>query len=174
MVLVALLAGAAAGCAERLDERFAVQAEESRYFVRERGGAFSALLPCSPRFSRRKLERRSAPMIHASCEVDGQVVSLSYRALEAAPASAEQLYDDVTQELEVWRDDARTTAAPAVVAGRPARYVAFDAIDGGRTDAAVWFVWVEEQRTLYQIMVVGTGGRRLGERVLRSLQVPSL
>ena len=164
------------GCAEPVRERFTVQREGDLYFVREKQGWFSALFPCPPTFSRVHVGTRKVRMIHGACDADGQAYSLTFgRFLELAQgaSSIDQIYEAAARELETWREGQRTSMSLVMLAGRPARYLSFAGIDGAAMNAHVWFLWAPEQQALYQVMVVGAAGRAQGERLARSLLVPS-
>lgn len=173
--VVVALALAAPGCREA-PARFTVQVEGERFFVREAKGAFSALLPCKP--EPRPPVRGGEPL-QVACDREGQRLSITVLpqgalddpTFEAPPLA--KIYETAMRQLEAWRGAARSDSQVRTVAGRSAQYVVFSGLDGATTSAHVWLVWVEEQRTLYQLMVVGDGGPGPGEALARTLLVPS-
>lgn len=174
----ALLCGATllAACSDSLSDRFSVQQEGEGYFVREKRGWFSAIYPCKPSFSKVVFGASQVRMIHSACDSEGQAFSITFGRFmvpELAEPSAEQVYEAAVRGLESWRQAPRSQASLATVAGRPARYLTFSGIDGAAVNAHIWFLWAEEQRAIYQVMAVGTAGPTEGERLARSLVVPS-
>lgn len=172
------IAVAGPGCREA-PARFTVQQEGEHYFVREAGGAFSVLLPCRPEPSAAPAPGGVLAPIQLACDRQGQrlsVTRLPHATLEDPsfePAPLAKIYETAMRQLEGWRGAARSDSSVRRVAGRPAQYVAFAQLDGAATAAHVWLVWVEEQRALYQVMVVGDGGPAPGEALARTLLVPS-
>lgn len=172
------VAVAVAGCRET-PGRFTVQAEGERFFVREARGAFSLLWPCRPEVSEPPARAGELAPVQLACDRAGQRLSLTVLphavvgdpSFEAPPLA--KLYETAMQQLEGWRGAARSASAVQRVAGRPAQYVAFSQLDGAATTAHVWLLWVEEQRSLYQLMTVGDGGSAPGEALARTLVVPS-
>lgn len=173
-----VLALAGAGCKEA-PALFTVQEEGERFFVREAGGAFSALLPCRPEPSPVRARGSAAAPLQVACDREGQRLSITMLrhaalddpAFEAPPLA--KIYEAAMRDLEGWRGAARGVSSVQKVAGRSAQYVAFSQLDGAATSAHVWLLWVEEQRTLYQVMVVGDAGPGAGEALARTLLVPS-
>lgn len=163
----------ATGCRET-PARFTVQAEGERFFVRAVTGGFSVLLPCKPEPAARG---GSGQPLQIACDREGQRISLTVLPHAASPAldspPLSKIYEAAMQELEAWRGASRSDSSVRKVAGRNAQYVVFSQIDGAAASAHVWLVWVEEQRALYQLMVVGDGGPALGEALARTLLVPS-
>lgn len=162
----------ATGCREA-PARITVQVEGERFFVREVTGGFSALLPCKPEPPARG---GSSQPLQIACDRDGQRISLTVLPHPASASDSPPLakiYEAAMQELEAWRGASRSDSSVRKVAGRNAQYVMFSQIDGAATSAYVWLVWVEEQRALYQLMVVGDGGPAPGEALARTLLVPS-
>jgi hypothetical protein len=182
--VIALLAVLAplglAGCSETpVSERFTVQAEGDRYFVRERRGWFSAMLPCKPELSQASFGSDKIRMMVAGCNHEGDVFTITFGRFKvpagAAP-SVDQIYDQMVRGMEA------RVSGPAgslvkidqvSLAGRSARHITYENVAGSGATAHVWLLWAEEQQAIYNIMQLGSRSPLEGQRIVRSMLVPS-
>lgn len=161
-----------------------MQREGERFFVRERRGWFSAMFPCQPAFSRVSFGTDKVRMLLATCKVDDAVFSITFGRFKvpagAVVPSVEQIYDLAIRGLDGWASrspaGAKQKLEETTLAGRSARYLSYRGADGGgngNTATHLWLLWAEEQQAIYQIMVVGESGLAEGQRLARSMLVPS-
>jgi hypothetical protein len=173
------LAAALVGCSEPVSERFTVQAEGERYFLRERRGWFSAMFPCKPEFAKAKLATDKIRMVVAACVVDGETFSITFgrfKVSAAESASLDRIYDQVINSMGNQVPGAaagRVKIESITVAGRPARYVSYQNVANTGASAHIWILWAEEQQAIYQILQIGDQSPAAGQRIIRSMQVPS-
>lgn len=176
----AMAAALLAGCEESAAERFAVQADGDRFFVRERRGWFSAMLPCKPELTKVEMGTDKIRMQVASCMVDGETYTITFGRFKI-PAGAQLSMDQIYERAARGMDGVSARVVPGgrlkmeevTVAGRPARYLSYQNIDGKSSSAHVWILWAEEQQSIYQIMQIGSRVPTEGLRIARSMLVPS-
>jgi hypothetical protein len=176
--LVALVLGVAAGCSEPVSERFSVQKDGERYFVREKRGWFSALFPCEPKFSAVEFGSDKIKMVLANCQILDEVFSITFGRFKLPPgmaASGDQIYELAARGMDGWANrssSSRVKMDVVTLAGRSGRYFSYQG-DTGAATAHVWVLWAEEQQAIYQVMLVGKRGPTDGLRLARSMLVPS-
>lgn len=179
MAVTCGVVGGLGGCSEPVSERFTVQAEGERYFLRERRGWFSAMFPCKPEFAKAKLATDKIRMVVAACALDGETFSITFgrfKVSAAESASLERIYDQVVNSMGNQVPGAaagRVKIEATTVAGRPARFVSYQNVANTGASAHVWILWAEEQQAIYQILQIGDASPAAGQRIIRSLQVPS-
>jgi hypothetical protein len=168
----------AVACSQSASDRFSVDVEGDRFFVREKKGWFSMLFPCRPSFSSVALGDDQLRLIHAACTVDSAAYSITFgrfKVPDGAAASLDQIYSlaergmNQSSSLPV---GAKMTIAEATIADRPARRLTYSGVPGGLAVTS-WILWAEEQQAIYQVMVIGNDDLARGERIIRSMLVPS-
>lgn len=157
-----------------------MQREGDRYFVRERRGWFSAMFPCKPEFSRVPFGTDKVRMILATCKLEEEVFSITFGRFKlpagTVSPSVDQIYGLATRGMDGWASRAaggKLKLEETTIAGRSARYLSYQGVDAAGAAAHVWLLWAEEQQAIYQIMVVGKNGLADGQRMARTMLVPS-
>lgn len=161
-------------------ERFSVQVDGDRFFVRERRGWFSVMLPCKPTFDQADFGSDKIRMQVASCTADGEAFSITFgrfRLPKGASLSMDQIYERAARGVTAQGGrviaGGRLKMEEVNLAGRPARYLSYQNVDGNAASAHIWILWAEEQQAIYQIMQVGSRVPTEGLRIARSMLVPS-
>lgn len=168
-----------ASCSEPVSERFSVQKDGERYFVREKRGWFSAMFPCEPRFSNIEFGSDKIKMIVGNCRILDEAFSITFgrfKLPQGLAASGDQIYELTTRTMDNWASRSATSRIKmdvVTLAGRSGRYFSYQGSGSGSQTSHVWVLWAEEQQAIYQVMHVGTRGPTEGLRLARSMLVPS-
>lgn len=178
-LLIGLSLASSAGCSESVDERFTVQEEGDRFFVREKRGWFSTMFPCRPRFSGVAVGTDKVRMVLATCQLGEEVFSITFGRFKLPPGTVspttDQIYELAGRGMDGWayrNETSRIQMDVVPLAGRSGRYFSFKNVPGG-ADAHVWVLWAEEQQAIYQLMLIGKRGPGEGQRMVRAMLVPS-
>lgn len=179
-LLTAATSLTAGACSETpVSERITVQAEGDRYFVRERRGWFSAMLPCKPQLSQATFGRDKIRMMVAGCTYEGDVFTITFGRFKVPAGEAvsvERIYDQFARvvDAQVSRSSgSRVQIDQVSLAGRAARHMTYENVAGTSTTIHVWLLWAEEQQAIYNIMQLGSRSPLEGQRIARSMLVPS-
>lgn len=170
---------AASGCSEPVSDRFSVQKDGERYFVREKRGWFSAMFPCQPKFSNIELGSDKIKMIVGNCQILDEAFSITFGRFKLPPgmsASGDQIYELAARSMDGWANrsaSGRVKMDVVTLAGRTGRYFSHQIGGSGAATSHVWVLWAEEQQAIYQVMHVGNRGPTEGLRLARSMLVPS-